>query len=89
MESLYAVEYDATDISPLKAFSDLRHLILTGDFCGFEHLKSVPLESIDFTEKSPFPSEHAVEALSKHPTLQKVTKTIESATEEVLWERGE
>lgn len=87
MESLYAVEYDPTDISPLRAFSDLRHLILTGDCYGFEHLKDVPLESIDFPEASPFPSKQAVEAMSKHPTLKTVTKTIESATEKVLWRR--
>lgn len=83
----YAVEYDLTDISPLKAFSDLKYLTLTGDFYGFEHLTNVPLQSIYITEMSPFPSQQALEAMSKHPTLKKVTKVIESATEKVLWQR--
>ena len=88
-DSMYAVEYDPTDISPLREFSDLKYLTLTGDFYGFEHLKDVPLEWVHITEMSPFPSEQAIEAMSKHPTLKTVTKVIESATEKVLWRRDE
>jgi hypothetical protein len=88
-DSQYAVVHDKTDISPLQAFPNLRYLTLEGDFYGFEELVAVPLESVYFTEMSPPPSSREVEAMSRHPTLRRVTKVIESATERVLYERLE
>lgn len=76
--------YDKTDLSPLRAFTELTQMDLEGDFCGFENLRDAPLEWIYYVEKSPAPSDQTVELLSKHPTLQRVVKNIESATDEVL-----
>lgn len=63
----------------------LKDLIEKSGF--FENLRDAPLEWIYYVEKSPAPSDQTVELLSKHPTLQRVVKNIESATNEVLWER--
>jgi hypothetical protein len=62
-------------------------LNLEGDFYGFESLRDAPLESIYYVMDSPAPSDQTVEVLSKHPTLRSVRKNIESATDEVIWER--
>ncbi len=45
------------------------------------------LDKVYFDMYSPTPSAEAIEALSEHPTLRKVRKNIESATEKILWER--
>jgi hypothetical protein len=81
------VTHDKTDLSPLRAFSELKYLNLEGDFYGFENLRNAPLQRVYYNMYSPTPSAQAVEVLSKHPTLLKVEKNIESATYEVMWER--
>jgi hypothetical protein len=87
LERDHAVEFDPTDIAPLKSLTGLKSLTLKGKFYGFARLKGVPLEYVHFLESSPSPSPEAVEVLSKHPTLKEVKETIESATEEILWKR--
>ncbi len=82
------VTHDKTDISPLRAFPELKFLELLGDFYGFESLRDAPLQWIYYVERSPRPSDETVNVLSKHPTLQRVSRNIESATIEVIWERG-